>query len=166
MNVDIIKTETFQKAPIVLIFLLTLFVFWMIAKFTVSLIYRYARRAPAEKKPVYTLMANSMYFVILIVGVITALGSAGVNVSALVASLGLGGLALSFATKDTFSSLLAGIVILLYQPFKIGNKIQVGDFKGEVINITLRYTHLRDETNEVLIPNSSLMTHSIVITHR
>ncbi len=99
-------------------------------------------------------------------GIITALGSAGVNVSALVASLGISGIALTLASKDAFANLFAGILVLLYQPFKIGDTIEIGYIKGEVTKMSLRYTHLKNAQQEILIPNSTLLTKSVIINNR
>jgi small-conductance mechanosensitive channel len=99
-------------------------------------------------------------------GVITALGTAGVNVSALVAGLGLTGFALGFALRDALSNLLAGILILIYRPFKRHDRISVAGFEGIVIETDLRYTTLQGEDKRILIPNATLFTHSIVLLDR
>ena len=81
------------------------------------------------------------------------------------AGLGLTGFALGFALKDTISNLLSGILILLYQPFKIGNTIKVSGYEGDVVSIDLRYTELNSEGNKILIPNSKLFTDPITVLH-
>ena len=112
-----------------------------------------------------SLLARTSSITLIIFGFITALGTLGVNVSALVAGLGLTGFALGFALKDTISNLLSGILILLYQPFKIGNTITVSGYAGEVVSIDLRYTELDGEGNRILIPNSKLFTDPITVLH-
>ena len=94
---------------------------------------------------------------------LTALGTVGINVSALVAGLGLTGFAVGFAFKDTLSNILSGVLILLYRPFIIGDKIKIADFEGEVISIDLRYTTLNAETGRVLIPNSKCFTDPVTV---
>ena len=96
-------------------------------------------------------------------GFVTVLGTLGINVSALVAGLGLTGFALGFALKDTISNLLSGVLILLYRPFEIGNSIKISGYEGIVISIDLRYTELDSEGNKVLIPNSKLFTDPITV---
>jgi len=59
----------------------------------------------------------------------------------------------------------AGILILLYQPFKIGNTITVSGYAGDVVSIDLRYTELDGEGNRILIPNSKLFTDPITVLH-
>ena len=94
---------------------------------------------------------------------ISAFGTLGIDISAMVAGLGLTGFALGFALKDTITNLLAGVLILLYKPFDIANEIQIANFKGKVISIDLRYTQLEDVGNKILIPNAKLFTDPIIV---
>ena len=72
---------------------------------------------------------------------------------------------MGFALKDIISNLLSGVLILLYQPFKIGNTIKVSGYEGDVVSIDLRYTELNSEGNKILIPNSKLFTDPITVLH-
>ena len=109
------------------------------------------------------LLTRTIRITLIVIGTITALGTVGINVAALVTGLGLTGFALGFALKDTISNLLAGILILLYQPFRIGDLIKVSGYKGEVSTIDLRYTELSQGGHTILIPNSRLFTDPIVV---
>jgi len=110
-----------------------------------------------------TLFARVVKLTLNAFGIISAFGTLGIDVSAMVAGLGLTGFALGFALKDTITNLLAGVLILLYKPFDIANIIQIASFKGKVISIDLRYTQLDDGGNKVLIPNAKLFTDPIVV---
>jgi len=110
-----------------------------------------------------TLLARIGYMALVIFGLVTALGTLGINVSALVAGLGLTGFALGFALKDTISNLLSGILILLYRPFEIGNRIRLSGYEGIVVSIDLRYTELNSAGQKVLIPNSKLFVDPITV---
>jgi len=165
---ELLKTllsQAIQVLPALLSFIAIYFSFWLLAKLTASCINKVAKKSAPQKQPICALFAIIVKGAILLIGLITALGSVGMNVNALVASLGLSSFALSFATKDIFSNFCAGILILFYQPFKIGQSIQIGATKGTITYISLRYTHLKDENKEILIPNSSLLTQSITINH-
>ncbi|MDA2918553.1 mechanosensitive ion channel family protein [Desulfobacterota bacterium AH_259_B03_O07] len=104
------------------------------------------------------LLARVTKVAVVVIGAITALGTFGVNVSALVAGLGLTGFALGFAIKDVLANTLAGILILTYRPFKPNDRISVSGQEGTVIQIDLRYTTLQAEGKKILIPNSTLFT--------
>jgi small conductance mechanosensitive channel len=110
-----------------------------------------------------SLIARSVSITLMLFGLVTALGTLGINVSALVAGLGLTGFALGFALKDIISNLLSGVLILLYRPFKIGNTIKIAGFEGEVVAIDLRYTELNSEGEKILMPNSKLFTDPITV---
>ena len=81
------------------------------------------------------------------------------------ALIGLGGtlaVAIGFALKDTASSLTAGILILIDQPFQVGDRVQFGDTYGEVKEIGLRSVRIVTlDDNEVSIPNNKFLTESV-----
>jgi len=137
-------------------------VFWIAAKIASQGVTRIGQKSNLNDD-VVRLFSRSVKIILLIFGTITALGTLGMNVSALVAGLGLTGFALGFALKDAVSNVLAGTLILIYQPFKRGDKIAVGKFEGQVSVIDLRYTTIVCEDRRILIPNSNLFTNAITI---
>ncbi|MDB6095884.1 MAG: mechanosensitive ion channel [Francisellaceae bacterium] len=140
--------------------------FWVIARFVNFGINKISKECSEEKKPIIKLLATISKVGLLVLGLITALGSMGVNINALVASLGLSSFALSFAMKDALSNVLAGILILIYQPFKIGNEIRIDDYAGKVIMIDLRYITLEINDKTILIPNASILNQAITILNK
>ena len=90
----------------------------------------------------------------VIVGLITALGTIGVNISAIVAGLALTGFAFGFAFKDMLSNFISGVLIFIYELFKLGDTIEVEGKTGKVIDINLRYVTIEAEDQKVLVPNS------------
>lgn len=117
-----------------------------------------------ENSDLLLLLARTAKIAIQIFGAVTALGTAGIDVSALVAGLGLTGFALGFAFRDVLSNVLAGVLILMYRPFRKGDRIAVSGLEGTVSAIDLRYTILAGEDTRILIPNSNLFTNPIVVT--
>jgi small-conductance mechanosensitive channel len=164
--VEIPVQALFEEAtlwvPRVTGFVIILFVFFILAKIIKRIITKAAERLKFDGN-LTSLLARTSSITLLIFGFVTALGTLGVNVSALVAGLGLTGFALGFALKDTISNLLSGVLILLYRPFEIGNRIKISGYEGIVISIDLRYTELDSEGNKVLIPNSKLFTDPITV---
>lgn len=143
-------------APDIAMALIILLVSFLIAGLTKRAIDRGAERFAGGKKQVIMLGASVARILILILGVITSLGTMGINVSAMVAGLGLSGFALGFALKDVLSNLLSGAMMLIYQPFKSGDRIVVSGCEGEVTEINLRYTVLQGKDREYMIPNSAM----------
>lgn len=79
--------------------------------------------------------------------------------------VGLSGFALSFAFRDALSNLLAGVLIILYQPFKSGDTITVSGRTGTVEEVNFRHALLTSEGKTVLVPNSSIFGTIIVVEH-
>ena len=96
-------------------------------------------------------------FIVAVI-LIMALQNMGVNVAGLLATLGIGGLAMAMAAKSTLENLLAGITIAFDRPFKMGDYIQVGSIEGTVEDLGLRSTRLRTvDRSIVTIPNSKIV---------
>ncbi len=137
-------------------------VFFILAKIAKRIITSSAERLKFDGN-LTLLLSRTSSITLIIFGFVTALGTLGINVSALVAGLGLTGFALGFALKDTISNLLSGVLILLYRPFEKGNCIKISGYEGIVVSLDLRYTELDSEGNKVLIPNSKLFTDPITV---
>tara|TARA_B100000029_G_C17464603_1_gene919786 strand:- start:305 stop:799 length:495 start_codon:yes stop_codon:yes gene_type:complete len=103
--------------------------------------------------------------ILVIIGFISALGTLGVNVSAIVAGLGLSGFAFGFAFKDMLSNFISGLLIFIYEPFKLGNVIEVDGKVGKVVDINLRYVTIETDTNKALVPNS-ISVSKVVLVHK
>jgi small-conductance mechanosensitive channel len=88
-----------------------------------------------------------------------------VNVNALIAALGVGGLALSLAAQDSLSNVISGIMIMLDQPFRVGDRIEISRLGtwGDVVDIGLRSTRIRTRDNRlVIVPNNTISTDQVV----
>jgi MscS family membrane protein len=94
--------------------------------------------------------------IVVFVGIM-ALENVGMNVGGLLAGLGIGGLAIALAGKNTLENIFGSIVISFDRPFKIGDFIQVGDILGTVEDVGLRSTRIRTLNRTVVtIPNSQM----------
>jgi small-conductance mechanosensitive channel len=135
--------------------------FWLAGVLLRAFFGRLSQRADFNTAFILRLAGRTSSIALTVFGAITALGTMGINVSALVAGLGLTGFALGFALKDILSNLVAGVLILLYRPFRVNDYILVAGNEGVVTEIDLRYTTLQKEGQIFLIPNSVLFTNSI-----
>ena len=145
-------------AAVVFIFLL----FFILSKLVKRLIIKISAKLNFDPH-LTKFFAQISRVIFILLGLVTALGTVGINISALVAGLGLTGFALGFAFKDIISNILSGVLILLYRPFVTGDKIKVAGFEGEVISIDLRYTKLNSEEGLALIPNSKCFSDPVIV---
>ena len=80
----------------------------------------------------------------------------------IVGLLGLSSVAIGFAFQDIFKNFLAGILLLLHEPFQLGDQIQIGNFEGTVEDIAIRSTQIRTYQGErIVIPNATIFTSEI-----
>ena len=97
-----------------------------------------------------------------VAGVLMTLQNLGINVTSLVAGLGIGGLAFALAAKDTIANLFGFMTILIDRPFKVGEWIRLGNIEGVVENLGLRSTRIRTFYKSLLsVPNSVLANEKI-----
>ena len=150
------------KAPSIILALVIFILFWIGGRIFKMIV----RRIMDEKSShanISQVLSSIVKNLMLIVGLITALGTLGVNISAIVAGLGLTGFAFGFAFKDMLSNFISGVLIFIYEPFKLGDTIEVEGKTGEVININLRYVTIEAENQKVLIPNSISVSKIIAV---
>lgn len=157
-----LQTKLILAVPSLITGAIVLAAFLFVAWLGKRLIAYAAPRAKADTG-VVLLLSRVYYYGVLIFGLVTALGAAGLNVSALVAGLGLTGFALGFALKDVLSNLLSGIMLLIYRPFHIGDQIRMGEYEGTITTIRMRDTVVRGYDGRlIIIPNTKLITEVVI----
>lgn len=141
---------------------------WFFARLLGSLLDESVRKTKEQGRKVRVdnkflpLVRRSINIVVWAIGIITALGNAGISISALLGTLGVGGVAIALASQDTIKNLLAGITIFTDHPFQIGDRIRFSGIDGNVEDIGLRSTRIRTLEKRILtIPNSKLMDAAI-----
>ncbi len=108
------------------------------------------------------LVRKTLRFFIVTMGVILILQNNGYNVASLIAGLGIGGLAVALAAKDTLANFFGSITIFADRPFRIGDWIKVGNVEGVVEEVGFRTTRVRTFYNSLVsVPNSNIATTDI-----
>jgi small conductance mechanosensitive channel len=142
-----------------LLFLLFYGLAWLIRRS----LRRSLERFPHLPQTIRILIARSVYILTLLLGFMVALSAANVNVTAVLASLGVAGFALGFALKDILENFIAGILLLFSRPFEVGDQVTLGSYEGTVTNIEIRTTTLRTyDDQKVAIPNSQIYTNPVL----
>lgn len=119
----------------------------------------------ADKEAVLLLAERAIRGLLILVALMIALDQLGVNITALVAALGIGGLAISLAAQETLSNMIGGIIVLMDEPFRVGDRVEIQglDTWGDVVEIGLRTTRIRTMDNRmVIVPNSSISKNQII----
>lgn len=107
-------------------------------------------------------ITNITRWSLIVLGVFAALQQMGFDLSAFLVSLGVVGFTIGFALQDISKNLVAGMLLLLQQPFDIGNVIEIDGYTGTVLHVDLRATEIKTLDGKiVLIPNADVYSHPI-----
>ena len=111
----------------------------------------------SRRKEVVNLVLKVVYVIVLIIALLLILQKLGFDISALIASLGIGGLAVAFAAKDIIANFFASVMMLFDNSFSQGDWIVCGDIEGTVVEVGFRKTTIRSFDNALIfVPNSKL----------
>lgn len=145
--------------------LIAALVVFMVGLYLASLIKRLVsrrlQRRTENPQPV-SLISQVTYWLIVVVVATISLQMVGFNLTAFLAGLGIAGFTIGFALQDVSKNFIAGLLMMLQQPFEIGDTIEVLGFTGKVLEIDLRSTRLHTlDGRLVLLPNGEVMTSAI-----
>ncbi|MFH5836328.1 mechanosensitive ion channel family protein [Proteiniclasticum sp. C24MP] len=145
----------------VLGFLVVLIIGWQLAKYVVRLLEKSLMKSKLDVSVHGFILTLSGFFLKLIV-IITAATIIDVPMTTFIAMLSAAGLAVGLALKDSLSNFAAGILLLIFRPFGVGDYIQTSDVSGTVLSIQMLYTAMNTIDNKrVMVPNGHLATSHI-----
>ncbi|MGE5548480.1 MAG: mechanosensitive ion channel family protein [Solirubrobacterales bacterium] len=135
---------------------------WMVANWAERGVSGALSRVPRCDQMLRGFFANLIRWAILVFTGIAVLERLGVQTTSMVAILGATGLAIGLALQGTLANLAAGVMLLLFRPFRVGDGIEAGGLSGTVREVTLFHTHLvTGENVQVIAPNSLLWTAAV-----
>lgn len=141
-------------------------VIFAIGRWITGLVTRFVRRLlerAGVDKTLVIFVKNLTYYILLAFVVLAALGNLGVQTTSLVAILGASALAVGLALQGSLANFAAGVIIILFRPFKIGDRIEAGGVEGFVEDIQIFNTILRTPDNKtVIIPNANITGDNII----
>ena len=161
-DVEALTTRFLAYLPNVFIALVLLFIFWVASK-VVQKILSVALTRMNIVREAQMLILRTTRVAIYIFAVLTVADQLKINITSLLAGVGVIGLALSFAAQDTVGNIISGVVIIIDVPFKEGDWISLGQMHATVTEIRLRTTVLTTFDNEiVVVPNKQISQERIV----
>lgn len=111
----------------------------------------------------FTFIGSIVRYAIIAFTVIMVLARFGVQTTSLIAVIGAAGLAIGLALQGTLSNVAAGVMLMIFRPFKLGQYIEAGGHAGTVKEVNLFTTELATLDNvQIIIPNSAIWSGSIV----
>ena len=133
----------------------------MLARMISNLIRKAMRRGGTDEMLI-GFIGNISYAILLVAVVLAAIDSLGVNIVSLMAILGAAGLAVGLALKDSLGNFAAGVMIIIFRPFKIGDYVDAGGAAGTVDEIGLFATLMHTPDNKrIIVPNGAIINGNI-----
>ncbi len=158
LGASFLNTSPFVKGIIdtVLIFLIT---YQLVLASQIIVNYFIKKRNLKEKneKAPFNFLANLMKIIIWVLGIIFILSNLGINVTSLVAGLGIGGIAAALAIQNILGDLFSSFAIYFDKPFEVGDYIVIGKYNGVVEKIGIKTTRIKSlQGEQVVIANKDL----------
>lgn len=108
-------------------------------------------------RTISTVLKNVIRYILYFIGIMIILDILGVNTTSIIATAGIGGLAISFGAQSLVKDIITGFFILFEDQFSVGEYVKIGDFEGIVEEMGIRVTKIRDFTGELhIIPNGNI----------
>jgi len=132
--------------------------FWLLGRLAQRSMNRFLSRSTTNVSELARrMLVRTVSRVVLGIGFFVALSQVGVNVTALLAGLGIAGFIIGFALQETLGNFAAGAMILMYRPFDVGDVIEAGGVHGQVDNMNLvSTTFLTFDNQTLVVPNSKI----------
>lgn len=143
---------------------------WILASLVKNLIREYglplAKRTDTDiDERIVRILDLTAIYVIWMAGILIALRELGIQVTAFLASLGIVGLAVALAAKTILSNVLTGVTLTADRNFRVGDRIQVQDYVGDVLEINLHKTVIRTRDNEIVMIPNDVLGREIIVNH-
>ena len=165
-TIDSFMAAFWERIPYLLIALIVFSIFMLLAKIFKFFIRKTLNDRSYTKQNLVLVLNRVGSSIIIFIGFLIAMVITipGFSPGQLVSTLGIGSVAIGFAFKDIFQNLLSGILILLGEPFKIGDAIIVSGMEGTVEDIQIRATYLRSpDGRRIVIPNATVYTSAVTV---
>ena len=140
---------------------------WMVSRLIHSAIVRLCARSPRIDRTVGLFLANGARYAALVFTFSAVLTTFGIETTSFVAVLGALGLAIGLALQGTLSNLAAGIMLVMFRPFGIGDRIEAGGIGGTIREVNLFYSELDTDDNvRIVFPNGLLWGQVVKVPSR
>ncbi len=163
-SVNVMVEGFFASLPMLLIAVVVFVVFWLLSRLARALIMKATRNHTHAN--VGKVIGRLAQWAIIFIGLLVALSvvAPSIRPANILSVLGVGGVAIGFAFKDILQNFVAGILLLLREPFRVGDQIIYKEFEGTVEEVDTRATLIRTyDGRRVIIPNGDIYTNAITV---
>ncbi len=163
LNIPISLGNTDVTLWSILYFLILLFLlFYITSKLRKWVVYKVLSKSRIDIG-VRIAVGTIIRYIVLVIGIIIVLQSAGINLSAVTVLAGALGVGIGFGLQNITNNFVSGIIILFERPIKVGDRIELGDVSGDVISISMRSTTIVTNDNiSIIVPNSDFISSKVI----
>ncbi|QKJ21937.1 mechanosensitive ion channel family protein [Poseidonibacter lekithochrous] len=134
---------------------------WLARKIT-NLLVTVLRKVKGMDETLIKFLENIVYYILMIVVILTALSELGVETTSFLAILGAAGLAIGLALKDSLGNFASGVMIILFKPFKVGDVVNAAGVTGSVSEVGIfNSVFITPDNQKIIIPNGAITSGSI-----
>lgn len=157
--VEIVGGYAFSLLMALLIFVIGK---WIVNKI-VGIFGKILRKVKGMDETLIKFLENIVYYALMIVVLLTALGKLGVETTSFLAILGAAGLAIGLALKDSLGNFASGVMIILFKPFKVGDAVTAAGVTGSVSEVGIfNSIFITPDNQKIIIPNGAITSGSII----
>ena len=144
--------------------LIVLDITWFFGRlFSILLQIYWGKQSNGQANKMMPIIKRTILVIVWLIGIVMALSNVGVNISALLGTLGIGGIAFALAAQDTVKNVFGAFTILTDKPFSIGDTIRVDSYEGTVVDVGVRSTKIMNYDKRIItFPNYKITDTSIV----
>lgn len=144
--------------------LIVLDITWFFGRLFSSLLQVYwGKQSNGQANKMMPIIKRTILVIVWLIGIVMALSNVGVNISALLGTLGIGGIAFALAAQDTVKNIFGAFTILTDKPFSIGDTIRMDSYEGTVVDVGVRSTKIMNYDKRIItFPNYKITDTSIV----
>ncbi len=135
---------------------------WLAKKIT-NLLVTVLRKVKGMDETLIKFLENIVYYILMIVVILTSLSELGVETTSFLAILGAAGLAIGLALKDSLGNFASGVMIILFKPFKVGDVVNAAGVTGSVSEVGIfNSVFITPDNQKIIIPNGAITSGSII----
>ncbi|MEA2701719.1 MAG: hypothetical protein QOE22_428 [Candidatus Parcubacteria bacterium] len=164
-DIAFIRAQIFSFVPNLLEAIGIVILAFFFYKLTATPLRKILMRSAVEEWLARIIAYNVYKALVIVVALVGVLGQLGIHVGAALTGIGVISLAIGFIAQDSLSNIVAGFLISIDKPFRVGDYITLGDHYGRIDLITMRSTRIRTQDNTyVVIPNQKIIN-DVVVDH-
>ena len=156
--IEIVGSYSFSLVMSLLVFIIGK---WAVNKI-VDILGTVLRKVKGMDETLIKFLENIVYYALMIIVLLTALGKLGVETTSFLAILGAAGLAIGLALKDSLGNFASGVMIILFKPFKVDDTVTAGGVTGTVKEVGIfNSIFVTADNQKIIVPNGAITTGSI-----